>query len=522
MSSYHKTKSHSNNGVNTVVSDANAADNNDINEAACNFSSLNCSKMRPKCTRCGNLVEDPSFEIQSFGWFSSNVSFSDNSVYEGAILANLGPGTASLSQDVSLEGACEGPLFFSFNSFTPMDPEGSENVGILIAEITWLDDNFNTIGLGLRMLIPADRLNNKARITFFAQTETPPDNAKFARIAFTKGQGISETLSDIIAIDGVVLAPMAYRNLIKNGDFEANLFNWVASPGDDTAFLSSYKESLEGAGHAQTHYDGKLIQDVNIRNLPCRTPFLLSFAVQGIGPVTLQVRVEWLNSRGTPIGCGLNLDIPNATLGNQENYLSYLNVTCPSVPGTATARIIFCASVPNPSNFVRLDQVIFAPVLSGNLIANPSFENGLNNWNHNLINLGESNDVYEGRFDAGLGQIGGALWQDVELGCPEGICFLLCTGLGFRQTSESATFGTLIIKVIWLDRNDREIGVGLNLIVNRGMLSEVQSGFLEWVPYIGITDPAPAGTAKARILFSKTDSQDGYIEIDNVTFARIV
>lgn len=483
---------------------------------------------KKKCTRCGNLVQDPSFESQYFSWQQSNVLFTDNSVYEGAIQARLGPGVASLFQELSLQGVGKNPFLFSFNAFSNITTNtvpgitpssGTENSGVLIVEITWLDDNLNAIGIGLRMFIPRDRLNDKARITFFALTDTPPAKASRARIIFSKGQGSSESCQDYIFIDGVLLTPVACPNLIKNGGFEANLLKWTADPGMDKAFLSSYKESLEGAGHVQTHFNGTLTQDINIRHLPPGTSFLLSFAVAGKGPVTLTVRVEWQDARGNPIGSGLNISISNATLDNQDNYLSYLNVTFPTLPGTAIARLTFAATVPNQNLFLRLDQVIFTPVLSTNLITNPSFEDGLNNWNQSLVNLITSDDVYEGRADAGLGEIGGALWQDVDLCDAEGHCFLLSTGLGIRRILPTPTFGTMLIKVIWLDRHNREIGLGLCLIVTPG---QSRSGFMEWVPYVGITEPAPEGTAKARVLFSKTDSNQEFIEVDNVTLVRLI
>lgn len=492
-----------------------------------------CEKKKEKCIRCGNLVQDPSFESQYSQWQQSNAAFTDKSVYEGVIRARLGPGVATLYQELSLRGVGEKPLFFSFNAVSNipsylkpdnLEPNNSssnsvKNSGALIAEVIWLDDDYNAIGSGLRMFIPADRLSDNASITFFAQTDCPPAKASHARILFSKGKGSTEGCPDYIFIDGVLLAPMAYLDLLRNGDFEANLLGWTAVPGNDSAFLSSYKESLEGAGHVQTHYNGSLTQDIDVRRLPPGISFLLSFAVAGKGPVSLAVRVEWLDVCGNPIGSGLNLSIPNETLDNQENYLSYLNVTYPTLPGTATVRLIFTACVPNPSYYLRLDQVIFIPVPTTNLIKNPSFEDGLNCWNQSLVNLVERNDVYEGHADAGLGEIGGALWQDVELCKAEGHCFLFSTGLGFRQIAPCASFGTMLMKVIWLDAYDREIGLGLCLISNRG---KSEGGFLEWVPYVGVTEAAPEGTVKARVLFSKTDSYQGFIEVDNVTLARLI
>lgn len=482
---------------------------------------LDMLKGKDKCFRCGNLVQNPSFESESSWWQMSTVAFTDSGPFEGAVQARLGPGVAFLSQVVSLQGTGKTPLLFSFNALSNLSTDTEEYPGNLIAEITWLDNDYNAVGIGLRMFIPADRLSNVARITFFDQTDVPPANATRALVVFSKGQGLSES-EDYIFIDGVVLAPMAHLDLIKNGGFEANLFNWVANPGNDAAFLSSYKESLVGAGHAHTEASGSLIQDIDISHLPPMTPFLFSFAARGIGPVALNVSVQWLDQNGTLIGSGLSLSIPADTLQNQGNYLSYLNITFPAVPSTAIARLTFSAVITAPEDVLMLDQVMFIPVLTTNLISNPSFEAGFAGWNQSLVNLIDSPDVYEGRFDAGFGESGGALWQDVEL-CPaEGHCYLFSTALGFRQSSDVAAFGAMIMQVIWLDCEDREIGLGLSLIASRGLSSVNIGSFLEWVPYIGITEPAPPGTAKARVLFSKTDSELGFIEIDNVTLARLI
>jgi len=498
--------------------DSNAVDNaiNDV------LSSLCCCGCEKKCTRCVNLVQDPSFEARTFDWITSGVFFTDNSVFEGAIQAALGPGIASIYQEVSLRGVNGCPLLFSFNAFADISPESDENSGILIAEVSWLDENFNFIGLGLRMLVPADRLYNTSRITFVAQTDVVPKNAAYAKVAFSKGEGLSES-GDIIYLDYIILAPMAGKNLVRNGGFEVNLTNWIADPA--TSFVSAFDESLVDSGNAFTSSDGQLFQDISIRQLVHRTPFLLSFAVEGEGPVSLSVRVDWISQAGATIGNGLTASIPEQTLPNQQNYLTYVFVTTPPVPGTAFARIIFDADVPTTEDLVRIDQVLFVPVLITNLVNNPSFEIQQNcqivGWNQSLVTLLERADVYEGSFDVGIGETGGALWQDIELDCPEGHCFFFSAGLGFRQTSVEAIYGTAQIKVIWLDRYDNELGIGLNLIVDRTLVSNIVNS-MSWVPYIGITDPAPEGTAKARILFTKTDSPQGFVEIDNVVFARIV
>jgi len=469
--------------------------------------------------RCGNLVQDGSFESQYANWVQYNAIYTNVSVHEGAIQARLGPGVASIYQEVSLRDTGDRPFFFSFNAVSNVADTEEFNSGTLIAEVIWLDGSFSAIGTGLRMFIPKDRINNVARITFFSVTDRPPANAAYAKILFTKGEGEGPDGQDLIFIDSVVFAAMAGVNLLKNRDFEANLFEWIPNPPNDTAFLSSYKESLEGAGHAQTHFTGTLSQDIDVRFLPPLTSFLVSFAVGGIGLTTLAVRVEWLDYNGNVIGSGLNISIPNETLANQGNYLSYLNITYPMVPGTAFARLTFFATVPTPTDFVRLDNVLFVPVPTTNLITNPSFENGLANWYQSLVTLVQRNDVYEGTADAGIGEIGGALWQDVPLQHAEGHCYLFSVGLGYRLTTVSQDCGHMIMRVIWLDKYDNEIGQGLSLISS---VEQPEAGFLQWIPYVGITEPAPQGTAKARILFTKTDSVGCFIEIDNVTFARII
>mgnify|MGYP000849794808 FL=1 len=330
---------------------------------------------KKKCTRCVNLVQDPSFESYSFEWITFNTSLTDTNVYEGAVQMELGPGTATLYQEVSLRGVNECPPLFSFGAFASTNAAGQENSSTLIAEIIWLDENFNFIGLGLRMMKPAGRLNNFSRITFVSQTDVVPKNAAYARVTFTKGVGFAQE-DDLIYIDYVILAPMAYRE-IKNGGFEANLNNWVAESENLVAFVSAYDESLVDSGHAVTNFNGSRYQDIYIRHLPQKTPFLLSFGVEGQGQVSLGVLVEWLNQSGKEIGTGLMASIPNETINNQQNYLTYVFVTTPPTFGT---RIIFDVDIPNDQNSLRLDQILFIPIFRKNLVLNPSFEiNGLDN-----------------------------------------------------------------------------------------------------------------------------------------------
>ena len=76
----------------------------------------------------------------------------------------------------------------------------------------------------------------------------------------------------------------------------------------------------------------------------------------------------------------------------------------------------------------------------------------------------------------------------------------------------------MIMKVIWLDKNDREIGLGLCLISTR---QPSGSDFLEWVPYVDHRNCTQRYN-QARVLFSKTDSTRGFIEVDNVVLTRLI
>ncbi len=463
------------------------------------------------CIRCTNLIRNPSFESGSSYWWTDCVNIIDLHAFEGNVAANMGPGVASMSQEFPLLALKCHPLFFSFNAYAGFENEFN---GALIVEVQWLNAEYNLIRPGLRMFIPDGRINHNDRITFFALTDRVPANAAHARVVFSKGPGI---FPDFIIIDQVVLAAISGQELMVNGNFETGLLGWRADP--ETAFISDYTLPLEGAGHVYTHFNGTVTQDVCLCGLPPGSTFLFSFAAAGSGQVRLNVRIEWRDINHRLLGSGLILDIPEETLSAQGNYVSYLNITKPAVPGTAFARIIFTALIPDPGNYLLLDQVILTRVETNNLIVNPGFEAGLSNWEAVYATLVEANDVYEGTADVRLGEMGGALWQEVELCHAVGHCYLFSTGLGFRGTNPQSVFGTMLMKVIWLDHCDHEIGLGLYLTA---AISSPTGTVPHWLTYVGITEPAPPGTVRARIQFAKTSGEDGDIEIDNVVFARLI
>lgn len=475
---------------------------------------IKCSCPSPKpqgCLKCYNLVQNPSFETDLSSWEIDNVTIHNSSPFEGTQVASLGPGIASMYQDVPLAKLVLCPLFLSFNAFAGSDNESNGN---LVVEVSWLDADRNIIANGLRIFIPNDRINFNAKITFFDITDRPPADAARARLQFSKGAGASP---DFIVIDQVILAPVSSINLIQNPSFEAGLTHWAATP--DTSFVPFYFLPIEGAADAFAVTTGILSQDVPIHSVPDRSTFLLSFAAVATGPVTLTVRVEWRNAAGNPIGSGLNLFIPSAVLNTQGNYLTYLDITDSAPAGTAIAHITFAAGINEAGSSLFLDQVIFARAGSENLVINPSFEDSLNGWTPVNVTLFSSDSVYEGAADARAPEGGGSLLQDVPIAKAAGHCFLFNCGLGFRRVGSQADFGIMLIKVFWLDNSGNEIGLGLSLI---GTSSALIQGDLTWLVYTGITEPAPAGTVAARIQFTKTSSSNGVIEIDKVVLGRLI
>ncbi|OPX86154.1 MAG: hypothetical protein A4E53_03063 [Pelotomaculum sp. PtaB.Bin104] len=60
---------------------------------------------------CGNLLQNLSFETGLTGWTTDNATAADNNPFEGTQVARLGPGVASIFQDVSLDELSHCPLY---------------------------------------------------------------------------------------------------------------------------------------------------------------------------------------------------------------------------------------------------------------------------------------------------------------------------------------------------------------------------------------------------------------------------
>ncbi|WP_097028111.1 hypothetical protein [Clostridium peptidivorans] len=470
------------------------------------------------CSRCGNLLKNPSFESGLDDWNSNNVTVVGKEAgvsrpFEGVSMASMNRGISSLSQDVLLEACCNSPLLVSFQIF-----RGAPNglIGDLIVEVLWLDSTGNIICTGLRSFIPFERTSNlDNRLTFVEITDTPPYNAVSARLLITKGSLADEinNINNILDIDQIILTPISSINLVTNSGFELGSQFW-SNINANESFFSNY----EGTGDILlSATNGTLMQNIPINSFPRGSSFLLSFAVLSNNPDSiLKAQVIWLDKNGNSIGTGLDLLINGETLAFANNYVTYIDVTTPTPKNAVTAQIKFTAT--GTLNIFSIDKVIFARVNSMNLLVNPSFENSNSPspWiASGLTTVNQDSQAYEGTRSSNLPELGGYIYQDVSI--IPGRCYLL--NFGYR-TPFSTTAGNLLAEVIWLDRNRREIGLGLNIIIGE----DTAVGALKWLTYLGITEPAPENAAMARVEFSKSLSitLSGTIEIDKVVLASLV
>lgn len=456
------------------------------------------------CPKCFNLIQNPSFESGLSEWVSDNVKATDNNPFEGTQAAMMGPGVASMFQDVSLPFQCKSPLFLSFNV-----EESSVSSGNLIVGVLWLNKYRNVIAEGLRLFIPPS-IRTPIQTTFFGITDQPPAGTAGARLLFSKGAGTPPP-DALIRIDEVILARTDAINLIQNPGFELGLTGWATS-----TFEADFRESFIGLAEAAGNENGDTIfQDVPLSLTPPNSPFLLSFAARSLQTSrgSLRAQVQWLDGDSNPVGTpGLDLFIPPGTLNQTVNYLTYLALTNQAPSEAVTARVIF--TIVEPSAYI--DQIIFTNVPTPNLVQNPSFEDGLTGWTSVNIASVESATAYEGTRVARATEIGGALFQDIPIYNGIGNCYLLNCALNIGSILDK-----VLITVTWLDENDREIGQGLNLVVPQ-QFAEKEPIHI-WFVYTGVTEPSPPSTAKARIQFTVSSGRPGtFVDIDYVVLGRLI
>ncbi|WP_088553695.1 hypothetical protein [Calderihabitans maritimus] len=146
-----------------------------------------------------NLVQNPGFEAGLAGWTATNVTPADVNPFEGTAAARLGPGIASLFQDIPIDGYKRLSFLLSFAVEAPL----SFNPGDLTVQVQWLDATGTVIGIGLSLFIPSATTGTQFFwLTYVDATENAPINAKTARIIFSKAQGSGR---DVLDVDKVVL-----------------------------------------------------------------------------------------------------------------------------------------------------------------------------------------------------------------------------------------------------------------------------------------------------------------------------
>lgn len=300
-------------------------------------------------------------------------------------------------------------------------------------------------------------------------------------------------------------------NLLKNPGFEAGLTGWTASDnvvaGNDLPFEGTQVANfLTGVAF--------LFQDVSLEGL-CNSPLFLSFNMLGNAQPEFTVEVLWLDKERNPIGTGLSMFIPPNTTentGSNNSRVTFFATTDRPPKEAAYARLLFSKGFSEGQSIIFLDQVILAPVKTGNLVDNPGFEAGLTDW---------SGTDFQPNFEAPLEGVGnaftstgGILSQDVPIGNqPANSSYLFSFG--------AFVFGAFVplqVQILWLDEGGNTIGTpGLSFALPIGVLG-AQNNYLS---YLDLTDPAPAGAVTARILFAPTiEDEDTFFKLDQVILIR--
>ncbi|MCY6370171.1 hypothetical protein [Clostridium ganghwense] len=151
-----------------------------------------------------NFVQNPSFERGLSNWTSNNVTIANNNAFEGTASARLGPGIASLHQDIPINMNSREKSYFLFG-FAVQAPV-NVNPGNLIVEIEWLNSTGASIGIGLKLFIANNTTGTQISwLTYSDVTEIIPNNAKKARIIFSKSVG-EDNPNDVLDIDKIFMA----------------------------------------------------------------------------------------------------------------------------------------------------------------------------------------------------------------------------------------------------------------------------------------------------------------------------
>ena len=294
-------------------------------------------------------------------------------------------------------------------------------------------------------------------------------------------------------------------NLVQNPSFEAGLTGWTANNAALTNVpFEGTQEALLGPNVASIFQDFPL-------DRRCRDPLFLSFNVfapSSNNGGSLIAEVSWLDSKRRAIASGLRLFIPENRI-NTTSRITYFAVTGRPPAGTAGARLQFSKGSGTATDLIKLDQVILAPIRTPNLVQNSGFELGLARWTATAF-IPDFSVPYAGSAQLHATD-NGTLFQDIPLkNLPAQSPLLISFAASGGQTS-------LSVQLLWLNRAGDPIGTpGISLFIPGETFVAQGNNYLT---YLALTEPAPAGAAAARILLVDTIDKQTDIFVDQVIVA---
>lgn len=296
-------------------------------------------------------------------------------------------------------------------------------------------------------------------------------------------------------------------NLLQNPGFECDLLHWVTDnvTSVDTNPAEGTQAARLGTGVAS------LYQDVPLR-LWRAEPLLFSFFAytesDAVSSGTLVAEVSWLDAAHRKIGIGLQATLVSDVINTRR--ITYFDVTDRPPLAASWARVLLSKGGDADTSIV-LDHFNLTPVGTPNLVQNPGFEQGLAKWiatafHTTFSGAWENNAAAENTGQAGL------LYQDISIfPARPGTSFLL----GFA--AEASGIAQLSVQLIWLNAFGNPIGApGIDIFITGTTLTN-QGNYLS---YLEMSAPAPAGAAKARVLFLSPVSPISWLRIDKVLLAR--
>ena len=305
----------------------------------------------------------------------------------------------------------------------------------------------------------------------------------------------------------MALIKQHFGNLLQNASFEAGLSFWQAENAGVTN--GSPAEGAQAAGL----WAGvsSLYQVVALPPLQ-RNPLFLSFIAytqEAVGAGSLTAEILWLDADFSVIGTGLRSFIPASAINNVR--ITYFDVTEVPPFGAVWVKLLFSkgqSDIP-----VILDLIHLALLKSPNLVQNPSFEYGLDNWAaENITPTFALPYTGAAVVSASAQAAAGGISQTIPLRlCAPGAAYLL---------SFAAQAGNTPIEVIvrWLNILGSPVGdPAIDVTVPAATLSQ-QGNYLNIVQ---LTSPAPLGTVSALLELRYSGNIPLSVSLDQVIFVQL-